>query len=332
MGDKNMCPETNVVIVEPGKISKKTLLGIGIVLLLILGAACFLIYRSAVLRRIPELVRVDELEVDYYDVSFSSFDGKTYKYISRNSRTREESLALLDSVHKYTSTRGYKVNNWTADKITYPVYAVTIRPVKYKNEEFLTGDTVVWSNGYLFTASGDVYRCNPDFKPFMETDDNDFVREVEIDSISNIRNFRPLFYAGSGWNTDLLRPSGITEYEPAEGIEAEITEISERSGFPLVTILLRNTSEEDWHYEDYSLFVNMVVAVDGELYYLYHDPTIDDDIRTFPGYNEVLEAGSENTAQISLGFYGTLPPGDYKIIIYGLDGSDLNYVSVDYHL
>lgn len=327
-----MCPETNVVIVEPGKISKKALLCICIVLLLILGAACFLIYRFAVLQRIPELERVDELEVDYYTVSFSSFDGKTNKYISPHSMTREESLDILEDIHQFTLTRGYKVNNWTADKITYPVYAVTIRPVKFKSEEYLTGETVVWSNGYLFTASGDIYKCNPDFKPLMETDDNDFVREVEIDSISISRNFRPLFYAGSVWNTDLLRPSGLSLYNPAEGIEAEITEISERAGFPLVTILLRNTSEKDWHYEDNSLFVYMVVEVDGELYYLHHDPTIDDDIRTIPGYNHLLEAGSEDTVVISLGYYGTLPPGDYKIIIYGQDGSDLNYVSVDYQI
>lgn len=176
-----MCPEMNVVIVEPAKTDKKVLLVIGTALLtLILGISGVLIYRFSVLQRIPELKRVDELDVNYYDVSVSCYDGEKYKYVSPNSRTKEESLALLDAVHKFASVKGRKVNDWTPDKITYPVYSVTISPVIFKSEEYVPGETVVWSNGYLFTASGDVYKCNPDFRSFTETDDNDFVREGEV--------------------------------------------------------------------------------------------------------------------------------------------------------
>ena len=87
-----MCPEMNVVIVEPEKTDKKVLLVIGTALLtLILGISGVLIYRFAVLQRIPELKRVDELDVNYYDVSVSCYDGEKYKYVSPNSRTKEES-------------------------------------------------------------------------------------------------------------------------------------------------------------------------------------------------------------------------------------------------
>ena len=74
----------------------------------------------------------------------------------------------------------------------------------------------------------------------------------------------------------------------------------------------------------------MVVVVDGEWYYLYHDPGVDDDIRTIPGYDEILEPGAQDTVQISLGFYGTLPPGDYMILIHGEDSSGYCYACAEY--
>ena len=326
-----MCPEMNVVIVEPEKTDKKVLLVIGAsVLALVLGISGLLICRFAVFKRIPELQRVDELDVNYYEVSVSCFDGENYKYVSPNSRTKEESLALMDAVHKFTSVKGRKVDNWTTDKITYPVYAVTISPVIYKSEEYVPGETVVWSNGCLFTPSGDVYKCNPDFKTFMKTDDNDFVREADLKSIASARAFRPLLYAGSEWHKEFLLPSEISGEDHAESVEAEITEITERNGFPLVTVSLKNTGEEKWSYEDRSLFVTMVVVVDGEWYYLSHDPSVDDDIRTMAGYGEILEPGAQETVQISLGFYGTLPPGDYMIVIHGQNSSGYCYACAEY--
>ena len=326
-----MCPEMNVVIVEPEKTDKKVLLVIGAsVLALVLGISGLLICRFAVFKRIPELQRVDELDVNYYEVSVSCFDGENYKYVSPNSRTKEESLALMDAVHKFTSVKGRKVDNWTTDKITYPVYAVTISPVIYKSEEYVPGETVVWSNGYLFTASGDVYKCNPDFRSFTETDDNDFVREADLGDVASVRAFRPLYYAGSKWHKELLNPSGISKEDRAESVVAEVTEVSEWRGFPMVTVTLTNTGEEDWCYEDNALFVSMVVVLDGEWYYLYHDPSVDDDIRTLSGYDETLEGGAQETVQISLGFYGTLPPGDYMIVIHGQNSSGYCYACAEY--
>ena len=327
-----MCPETNVVIVEPKKSDSKVLFFFGIIILTLLSALSgFLIYRSVIFQRIPELKRVDELEVDYYHVSVGCYDGEKYKYVSPNSRTREESLTLLDGVHKFASIKGRKVDNWTPDKITYPVYSVTISPVIYKSEVYVPGETVVWSNGYLFTASGEVYKCNPDFNVFLETDDNDFVREADMESIASARAFRPLLYADSEWHKELLLPSSLSEEEHAGYVEAEITGISERGGFPLVTVQLTNTGEEDWSYEENSLFVSMVVIVDGDWYYLPHDPSVDDDIRTIMGYGEKLKAGDQATVQISLGYYGTLPSGDYLIVIHGLDNNGYRYACAEYN-
>ena len=327
-----MCPETNVVIVEPKKINKKAALVSGAVALaLVLGISAFLIYRFVVLQRIPELKRVEEIDVNYYEISVSCYDGKNYTHITPRTRSSEETKAITDQIQGFLSLRGKKVSNWTPDKITYPVYSVTVSPIIFQNVNHETGETVVWSNGYLFTASGDVYKCNIDFKPFMKTDDNDFVMEGELESLSRARSFRPLFYANREWNKELLEPRKITDLIPAEGVEAKIIETGERAGFPLVTILLRNTGGKDWHFEDRSLFVSMAAVVDGELYYIVHDPSIDDDIRTVMGFGRILEAGSEDTVEISLGYFGTLPSGEYKILIPGIDGGEYNYVSVDYH-
>ena len=161
--------------------------------------------------------------------------------------------------------------------------------------------------------------------------DNDFIMETELESLSRARSFRPLFYANREWNKELLESRKITDLKPAEGVEAEIIETGERAGFPLVTILLRNTSGKDWHFEDRSLFVSMAAVVDGDLYYMVHDPSIDDDIRTVMGFHRVLEAGSEDTVEISLGYFGTLPSWDYIILIPGKDGGEYNYACAEYH-
>ena len=126
----------------------------------------------------------------------------------------------------------------------------------FKSEEYVPGETVVWSNGYLFTPSGDVYRCSPDFTSFLKSDDNDFVSEADLGDIASVRSFRPLYYAGSKWHKELLNPSKISSDDNAEYVEAEVTGISEWRGFPMVT--LTNTGEEDWCYDDNALFVSMI--------------------------------------------------------------------------
>ena len=281
--------------------------------------------------RIPELERLDKVEADRYSVYCASYDGKEVKWVSQYVMTSDEGKELIEAIHKFNLCRGVKVNNWTKDKITYPIYALTVRPEKFKGPLEI-GETVVWTNGYLITSSGDVYKCSPDFSPFLEADDNDYVSVTELNDISHTRTFRPLTYANCQWNTDLLVPSGNTPDKRAPGVEAEVTEVGELSSLPFITISLKNTGDTKWNYEDYSLFIALEVNVDGEYYYIFHDPTIDDDIRTIPGYSNVIEPSCEDTLEISLGFYGILPPGDYRIIIYGMTGEDYTFASADYFL
>lgn len=293
-----------------------------------IGIFIWLLFQGS---RIPELERLDNIEADRYSVYCASYDGKEVTWVSQYVKTSEEAKELTNAVHKFTLCSGVKVKNWTKDKITYPIYALTVRPENF-NGPLEIGETVVWTNGYLITSSGDVYKCSPDFSPFLEADDDDYKSVTAVDDIAHTRTFRPLTYANQQWNTDLLVASGNTPDKLAPGIEVKVTEVGEKSNLPFITVSLKNTGDTKWNYEDYSLFVSLEVYVDGKYYYIYHDPTIDDDIRTIPGYSKVLEPGSEDTLEISLGFYGILPSGDYRIIIYGMTGEDYNFATVDYSL
>lgn len=51
--------------------------------------------------------------------------------------------------------------------------------------------------------------------------------ELRISKINNSSKFRPLAYANSEWNTDVLVPSYIEETDIVDYIEAEVTEVHE---------------------------------------------------------------------------------------------------------
>ena len=50
---------------------------------------------------------------------------------------------------------------------------------------------------------------------------------MRISKINNSSKFRPLAYANSEWNTDVLVPSYIEETDIVDYIEAEVTEVYE---------------------------------------------------------------------------------------------------------
>lgn len=134
--------------------------------------------------RIPELEHIEDLDAGYYYVSFSSYDGETLNGISFHQNLPDEAKALIKNVERFLKTEGRKVTGWTTDNIKYPVYSLTIETRLASNSDRDEGVTVIYSNGYLITQSGTVYKCDPDFKPFMKADDNDYTYETELDDLS----------------------------------------------------------------------------------------------------------------------------------------------------
>jgi len=306
-----MCPEGSKI-----KINKKIISAIIITAIVLLTV--FVIVRYAVLRPVPELQRLKGLEVNRYDVACYAYDGDKYSYVIKKFKSADEYKRELLKITGLMDTRLVKVNDWTPDKITYPVYALEITPVIFKSEKYEHGETFVWSNGYLLTSSGDVYRSGLFFKRYLNNDEDDYFRETDtITNIADIRPFRPLFMANKEWNKDMLRVSILDDSEFAENIEAAVTGFDGEEDALIATVRIINNGEYAWNYSDQSLFARLEVNIDGQWYSIFHDPSVDDDIRTMLGYNQRLDAGQETDVVFHLGFFGKLPPGRYRIVIWG---------------
>ena len=285
-------------------------------------------------QKISELERIAGIENARYDVRFSSFDGSKLKNITHSSfsYTKEETAMQKKEVQNFLSLKGKKVEDWTKDKITFPVYALTILPVTFTEGRYVPGETVVWSNGYLITTSGDVYKCNPDFKPFMKEDEGSHITEGEFKSISSIKIFRPLAYAGKKWNKDLLRTASTDEKEILSGIEMTFDGMTGDDDYQFVNVTLKNKSQNDWHYAIAGVAVRVEVKVDGQWYFINYAPNVDITYVNVLDFKEVVRAGSENHLQLGIGHYGKLPPGEYRIVISGGSVEERRFVSAEFEI
>ena len=270
-------------------------------------------------RNIPELDSLKKADADWYEFDFYSYDGKTLETISLDDslEARKANEKLLKEV---CSWQGRKADDWSKDKLTYPIYALRITPISMKGNGG-NAETVIWSNGYLITSSGDVYKSNPDFKRFLEPGEKDRHRSTEEEKISSLRCFRPLMHANNEWNTEVLSPSYVSEDKLADGIKATVKGIREVDGRTVVTVELENGRDSAWMFCDKSLFIRVEVKIDGNWYYLHHDPNVDDAYTTLPAYTSILEAGKKLELAFNPAFYGKLPKGDYRIVVNGEDGS-----------
>ncbi|MBO4926815.1 MAG: hypothetical protein J5379_00995 [Clostridiales bacterium] len=272
------------------------------------------------------------MEVNSYDVFCLSLDGETTAFVSHHPADLDEFEEEVKTIKHFCSVRGKKVTGWTPDKITYPIYALTIRPIIYKSETYVHGETVVWTNGYLITSSGDVYRCNPNFKPFLESDEHDYVYESSGSNLSDSRNLRPLHMANNEWNKDMLKPSDHSDMMFTEDIDATVTAIAGDEYARTVTVSLRNNGTQEKLYSDQSMYVGLDVLLDGEWYRVYHDPNVDDNFLGMLSCNKPLEAGHDVDVEYSLGYYGLLPPGDYRLVIYVSSEDDRECVAAEFEI
>ena len=282
--------------------------------------------------QIPDLVEIADQDAGFYYVYFDIYDGENLTLIYHKAGDRGETKKLNKTVNSFLKTKGRKVTGWTTDMINYPVYSLTIQPRIVGDGYDGKGTTVVYTNGYLITSSGDVYKCKPDFKPFIEFDDNDYSREVEMEDLTHSKDFRPLSYTDSKWNTDMLRESYPEDIVFAPGVEVETEKVGEKDGYQFVQVLIKNNGSIKWGYDDRSIFIRLEVNVDGTWYNLYHDPSIDDQYTTLPGTNSFLNPGEEMREVFYTGLYGTLPPGDYRLLIYGQGGGEYNYAHAEFSI
>ena len=327
-----MCPEMNDRSDPPKGKKKIHVCIIGAVLLGVFAFAVWFICSNLMSVRIPELKALEQQEDNrIYFVNLYSYDGEVLTNYSNTSFLGEGREKIEETAHRFLSLKGRKTNSWTPDKITYPVYALDISSNSMEDDE-KDRETVVWSNGYLFTSSGDVYLCSPDFSPFMEEMGDFTVRETEIKDISYSKAFRPMYHAYSKWHPELLHESTVSDDVIVDGIEAEVTGVRIVDGCPVATVEIRNNSEKEWHYCDSSIFAGVDLTLDGKHYAVYHDPDIIDTYAATPDYNNSVKPGEKAVIDLGLWLYGKLPKGDYRIIISNRERGEFNYVCADYRV
>ena len=266
---------------------------------------------------VPELAEMESFTDDVFSLSLVVFDGKDTIVSDSVIRSEEEYFNLQSLAREVISSfDGSKTDTWTKEDLHYPIYSLTICP-NVIGQSNPPGETVVWTDGYLFTSSGDVYVCNMDFEPLL-VPDLDCLRQREVNDteLSDLSAFRPLFSANGGWDAEYLTPAEHSDMYPETYINAEFKELSDRNGYFWATIELSNTGDQNWRYE--SRTADVEVLVDGSWYVVPRDPSVIAYAGMVMSYNDTLAPGGTQTIGATIGPYGDLPPGEYRLVINGM--------------
>ena len=189
------------------------------------------------------------------------------------------------------------VSDWTAEKVTLPVYGIKI------GTKDGMGILAAWSNGYLILRDGSVYEYDFDFS-VLESDYAWEYSRAPV-SLSAMPCGRLLSEGTDGWIADRLFPA--EELTPPEGITMAFKELTAEK----ITVKLTNTNETDWMFgESFSLHVLLDDT-------WYRVPELDDKNYMFNSIGIILPAGESTEKNYSLGSYGALPEGTYRLVVEG---------------
>ncbi len=233
-----------------------------------------------------------------YLYSFDADGGKAH--ITFNQRDEH---AILD---RLSSVKATPVTDWTASKVKLPVYGIEI------GTEDGMGIRAAWSDGYLILRDGAVYRFDFDFSSLVT--DYQWELSHEAHSLSGMPCGRLLSETPGGWIADRLSPAD--PLTPPTGISMVLAEQTDDS----LTVKLTNGTGTDWCYGEY---FSLHVLLDGVWYDV---PVLDDKNYAFTDIGIILPSGKTQEKSYSLGSYGTLPEGTYRLAVEGLSAEfDLPY-------
>ena len=260
--------------------------------------------------QVYELKRIENSDVRWYEIEIVEYDGKICKGITHKATTWEKKAKDDKAAREILKTVGKRTFDFTSDKIKYPIYAFEIEPRADIADSMEHGEMMVWTNGYLITACGNVYECDIDFDFFMIA----------------------LKCANRKWNKEWLSLSLATGNAIEKDVEATVVSVYEENGYPVVDILLKNTGNTEWRYEERSIFVGLSTLIDGEWYAVPADPSVDAFYGTPLNCSSKLGPGMEVINKTYIGKFGELPPGDYRIVISGVKEGISDYACADYHI
>lgn len=193
-----------------------------------------------------------------------------------------------------------KAKDWSPDKATYPMYAISIGTWKDGMIKAL------WTNGYLLLDDGSVYRCSYDFSTVREN--REWAAESTREQLRYLPNMRALAQTEEGWNTKFMVPAWV-EVTGVEGVAMELVGISENK----VKVKLTNHGDGDWHFgEGYTVDA----LVDGVWYGI--PVPLGRGLDPVPAIAWGIHPGAVIERSYSLESYGELPPGTYRLIVEGM--------------
>lgn len=190
-----------------------------------------------------------------------------------------------------------KADNWTLDKVMFPVYALEIGGRDGQDLQ------AVWSNGYWIAQDGSVYEFDYDFgalaKGYSWTDKDEWA------SASVLPCARYLCQDGAGWNKKMLSPAA--KLSAPDNITAELAGQTADS----LTIKLANHGTEEWAYGEP---FTVQVLLDG----IWYDVPAVPGAWAFNSLATLLPAGKTQEKTYQLLMYGNLPAGNYRLVTEGM--------------
>ena len=223
-----------------------------------------------------------------------------YSYDKDGGRARitfnqKDEHAILD---RLSAVKAIPVTGWTPDKVSIPVYGIEIGSA----EGF--GISAAWSNGYLIQRDGSVYEFDFDFSALGT--DYEWEPSHDVHSMSAMPCGRLLSEGSDSWIAPHLAP--VEPLTPPEGISMTLKEQTADS----LTVELANTGSTEWCYGEY---FSLNVLLDGVWYDV---PVLDDKNYGFNDIGIILPARESHQKTYDLFMYGTLPAGDYRLVVFGL--------------
>ena len=245
----------------------------------------------------------DDASPDTSVMSFYFFDGSGgwYDWIS-DVDTEQAILAELSKV------KAKPVDNFTSDKLTFTMYGFTIG----STDSF--GIKMLWTNGYLITCRGEVYKFNYDFGKTMDSLDwgNEWTRVPGYDSrhgishVSGMPNVRYLALENGQWNSRYMQPA--ERLSPPVNVTMELVEWTPEH----VSVTISSSRTDEWTY---GRAFGLEVLLDGTWYTVPQTP---EENWGFTSEALLLQPGEEKEENYFLGMYGELPAGHYRLVMCGL--------------
>ena len=229
----------------------------------------------------------DDLDTENSAIAFGWFDGTQgrFGYFAFAS----------DIVKSLKAVPAFPADDYTPDKLTWPVYGLAC------NDKTGHGVQYFWTNGFLLSSDGSVYRFNYDFKALTQRGFNFGEREV-LRPVGIPGSWMVLKNAEGRWIPELMQPSA--EGTPAENVSLEVTG---REGSTL-QLELKNGTADCWTYGD-------AFSVETKLQGVWYDvPLATAEHVAFFLIGYPLEPGKSETLSCSLEWYGDLPAGTYRIV------------------